>query len=401
MHISEGVLSGPILIAGAMSCAVFLATGLRRMEPRKIPEVALLTSAFFIASLLHIPIGPSSSHLLLNGLLGILLGWAAFPAIFVGLFLQAILFQFGGLTTLGVNTVNMALPAVLTGFIVRPLISQQHIMRSAILTGLCGGAAVLLSGFMVAACLALSGESLTLAGKMILMAHIPVAVVETLIAGAVITAILKSKPEMINGCSPALKAVAVLSVFALTLTGGTAHAHRVNIFAWWDGSAVQTESYFASGTKAINAKVEMKDAENNTVATCRTDNKGRCTLTAKEPGRYRITVYAGMGHKADTELIIGKDSLAEGKTYEVNKPVQVQDAGPTASSPLKGESEKKCLTQEDIDRIIEKRLRPLYTVLERIEQEQHKVRIKDVAGGIGYILGLAGIALYVWSRRKT
>ena len=401
MHISEGVLSGPVLMAGAVSCAVFLATGLRRMEPRKIPEVALLTSAFFIASLLHIPIGPSSSHLLLNGLLGILLGWAAFPAIFVGLFLQAILFQFGGLTTLGVNTINMALPAVLTGCIVRPFISKQRIMRSAILSGLCGGSAVILSGFMAAACLALSGESLALASKMILMAHIPIAVVETLIAGAVITALLKAKPEMINGCGPILKAVAVLSVFALTLTGGTAHAHRVNIFAWWDGSAVQTESYFASGNKAINAKVEMKNAENNTVATCMTDSQGRCVLAAKEPGRYRITIYAGMGHKADTELIIGKDKRAEVETHEANKPVQAQNAGPTASSSLKGESEKNCLTQEDMDRIIEKRLTPLYAVLQKIEQEQHKVRMKDVAGGIGYILGLAGIALYIWSRRKT
>ena len=400
MHISEGVLSGPVLAAGAVSCAVFLGTGLRRMEPHRIPEVALLTSTFFIASLLHIPIGPSSSHLLLNGLLGILLGWSAFPAIFVGLLLQAVLFQFGGLTTLGVNTVNMALPAVLTGYIVRPFISKRHIVRSAILSGLGGGAAVLSSGLMTAACLALSGESLTLAGKMILMAHLPVAVIETLTVGAIIIALLKTKPEMIKSRRPAVKTAAILSICILASTGGTAHAHRVNIFAWWDGSAVQTESYFANGARAVNASVEMKNAENNVVAACMTDSQGRCALSPKKPGKYRITVYAGMGHKGFTELVVGKDNRAEPDRQESNRPAPARDARPAHSALMKAGSGGNCLTQKDIDRAMEKRLTPLYSVLQRIEQEQHRVRMKDVAGGIGYILGFAGMALYVQSRRK-
>ena len=112
MHISEGVLSTPVLLSGAALTVVGTAIGLKKMDYDRIPQVAVLSAAFFVASLIHVPIGPSSVHLILNGLLGLLLGWAAFPAILVGLALQALLFQYGGLIVLGVNTFNMAMPAV-------------------------------------------------------------------------------------------------------------------------------------------------------------------------------------------------------------------------------------------------------------------------------------------------
>jgi cobalt/nickel transport system permease protein len=112
VHISEGVLSPSVLIAGAALTTAGVAVGLKNLDHEKIPATGILSAAFFVASLVHVPIGPSSVHMILNGLLGLILGWKAFPAILVGLALQALLFQFGGITTLGVNTLNMALPAV-------------------------------------------------------------------------------------------------------------------------------------------------------------------------------------------------------------------------------------------------------------------------------------------------
>ena len=112
MHISEGVLSPAVLGAGAVLAAAGIVIGLRKLDYDRLMTVAILAAAFFVGSLIHVPIGPSSVHLILNGLLGMLLGWAAFPSIFVALMLQAILFQYGGITVLGVNTFNMAFPAV-------------------------------------------------------------------------------------------------------------------------------------------------------------------------------------------------------------------------------------------------------------------------------------------------
>jgi len=113
MHISEGILSPAILTGGAALTAIAVGIGLKKIDYEEIPNIGILTSGFFIASLIHIPIGPASVHLVLNGMLGLILGWKAFPAILVGLALQALFFQFGGITTLGINTLNMALPAVI------------------------------------------------------------------------------------------------------------------------------------------------------------------------------------------------------------------------------------------------------------------------------------------------
>ncbi len=125
MHISEGVLSPAVLAGGAALAAAGTAIGLKKMDYEAIPRVAILSAAFFVATLIHVPVGPVGLHLVLNGLMGLLLGWLAVPAILIALFLQALLFQFGGLTVLGVNTVTMALPAVICFYVFRPFLRRH------------------------------------------------------------------------------------------------------------------------------------------------------------------------------------------------------------------------------------------------------------------------------------
>ncbi len=198
MHISEGVLSVPVLGAGAVLTLGGLAIGLHKMDYDKLPEVAVLSSVFFVASLIHVPIGPSAAHLILNGICGLLLGWLAFPAIFVGLTLQAVLFEFGGLTTLGVNTFNMAFPAVILGFLCRYFIESSH---SAVRIGaefVAGAGAILLSGVLVAASLVLAlGHSMESAARLVVLAHVPVMIIEGLITVFVVEFIRRVRPEML------------------------------------------------------------------------------------------------------------------------------------------------------------------------------------------------------------
>jgi len=115
VHIPDGVLGEPWLIGGFVVAAVLAGVSVLLFKCREedIARVALLTAAFFVASLIHVRVGPTSVHLLLNGLLGVVLGWRAAVAIPVGLFLQAALFNHGGFTTLGVNSCVMVVPALL------------------------------------------------------------------------------------------------------------------------------------------------------------------------------------------------------------------------------------------------------------------------------------------------
>ncbi|MGC8602715.1 MAG: cobalt transporter CbiM, partial [Desulfomonilaceae bacterium] len=183
---------------GVVLTAAGLAIGLRKMNYEKLPEVAVLSSVFFVASLIHVPVGVSSAHLILNGISGVLLGWLAFPAIFVGLTLQAVLFGFGGLTTLGVNTFNMAFPAVIMGFLCRRFLKGSHIPMRLISEFVAGAGAILLSGLLVALTLLLGlGQSFWAGAGVVIMAHVPIMVAEGFITVFVVEFILKVRPEML------------------------------------------------------------------------------------------------------------------------------------------------------------------------------------------------------------
>jgi cobalt/nickel transport system permease protein len=198
MHISEGVLSAPVLLAGAAVAAAGVAIGLKRLQHERIPQTAILSSAFFVASLIHVPVGFTSAHLILNGLLGAVLGWAAFPAILVALLLQAVLFQFGGLTVLGVNTATMALPAVACAWALRPLLLSQRNGQAALGGFLCGSLSVFLSGILVAAALIGTGEAFQQAALAIFLANLPVTVIEGLVTAATVVFLQRVKPEILS-----------------------------------------------------------------------------------------------------------------------------------------------------------------------------------------------------------
>src|SRR5579871_1324305 len=117
VHISDGVLSGPWVLGGFCGMALLMLAACYRVRDEEIPRIALMTAAFFVASLIHVRVGPSSVHLLLNGLVGVVLGRRAPLAILVGLGLQAVLLGHGGFTTVGVNACVMALPALLAGWL--------------------------------------------------------------------------------------------------------------------------------------------------------------------------------------------------------------------------------------------------------------------------------------------
>ncbi|MGB8991186.1 MAG: cobalt transporter CbiM [Desulfobaccales bacterium] len=198
MHISEGVLSPAVLAGGAALTVVGTAIGLKKIDYEAIPRVAILSAAFFVASLIHVPVGPVGVHLVLNGLMGLLLGWMAVPAILIALFLQALLFQFGGLTVLGVNTVTMAAPAVICFYAYRGLLRRPG---TAAATGAfaCGVTGILLSGLLVAAALITTGQAFFQVAELVLLAHIPIMIIEGIMTLFIFLFLTKVRPEMLEG----------------------------------------------------------------------------------------------------------------------------------------------------------------------------------------------------------
>ncbi len=141
VHIADNVLATGWWAGGFAVAAALAALAAWRVRDEEIPRIALLTAAFFVASSFHIRVGPTSVHLLLNGLVGVLLGLRAGLAIPVGLLLQYLLLQHGGISTLGVNSCVLTLPALGAWALFRLLNRAPWLRRPsfrAVLVGFCG-----------------------------------------------------------------------------------------------------------------------------------------------------------------------------------------------------------------------------------------------------------------------
>lgn len=198
-HLVDGMLSADVIVGGAVLAAAGLGWSLRRLDSERIPQIGILSAAFFVASLVHVPVGPTSAHLILTGLLGIVLGASAIPAIFIALLLQAVFFGYGGITVLGVNTVVMAAPAL----VCHALFAARIRAGGAFAWGAAAGAlAVALTCALVGAALALSGREFFLAAKLIFLAHLPVMILEGAVTGAATAFLHKVKPDVLSATVP-------------------------------------------------------------------------------------------------------------------------------------------------------------------------------------------------------
>lgn len=215
MHIHEGILAATphgqaVLLAGAVAAAAGTAIGLYKMDYQRLPQAAVLSSAFFVASLIQVPIGPAMAHLMLTGLMGLVLGWTAFPAVLVALVLQATFLSTGGPITLGLNTFVMAAPAVACYYLFRRPVQNR---RSGVVYAAgfaAGGLAILLSAGLVTGSLVLAGREFESLGKAFLTAHLPIAVVEGFVTGSVVVLLRKVRPEVLEAAllTPAPQEVA-------------------------------------------------------------------------------------------------------------------------------------------------------------------------------------------------
>lgn len=197
MHISEGILSAPVLTTGVALTAAGTYIGLKKLDYDRIMTTALLTAAFFVASLVHVPLGPANVHLILNGLMGVTLGWASFPAILAGLFMQAIFFQYGGILVLGVNTFNMAAPAVCSFYLLRPLLVGPA-WKQAAAAWLGGFLSILFTAVLTALSLTLTDEGFLVPAGILITGHLPVMIIEGFITMFTVTFLNRVQPEILS-----------------------------------------------------------------------------------------------------------------------------------------------------------------------------------------------------------
>jgi nickel transport protein len=204
----------------------------------------------------------------------------------------------------------------------------------------------------------------------------------------------------------------VLTLFIFCLFSQTAFAHKVNVFAWTEGTTVHTESYFSSGNKAQSSTITATDQKTGKVlATGKTDSKGEWSFTlspealnAKDP--IVITLNAGQGHTG-TWTLEAEDFAGEAPKQTTNASAETVCKIPSPAPQKTAPAATITLTEEQLQTLIRsavhEELIPLNANLSKLNAQilQPKTTMKDIFGGIGYILGLLGLAAFMQYRKKA
>ena len=177
-----------------------------------------------------------------------------------------------------------------------------------------------------------------------------------------------------------------------------ASAHRVNIFAFVDGDAVQVECGFNRSQKVKQGTVEVFDATTGAqLLQGTTDDNGvfRFPVTAelrKAGHDLNIRIIAGEGHQND--WTVAADELASSGTPKAVAVAAAEvpatpaslvagQAAPSAAAPVAAVSGGA--TPAEIERIVDAALDAKLSPIKRMLAEQTEAgpNLRDIIGGIG------------------
>ncbi len=175
-------------------------------------------------------------------------------------------------------------------------------------------------------------------------------------------------------------------------------AHKVYLFAWVEGDTVYTDSYFPNKSKVIGGRIEVYDPAGHKLLEGRTDDKGAFAFKIPQKTDLRIVLEATMGHK--TEFTLKAEELG-GDVEEAQTPSEQTPK----ESEIRAESSTGVeVDREEIRRVVEEsldlKLKPVLRQLAKLQEEEGP-GLTEAVGGIGYIVGLMGLVLYVRSRKSS
>ncbi len=213
----------------------------------------------------------------------------------------------------------------------------------------------------------------------------------------------KNKAIIAISWQPVRRCITAMATILL-LVSPTAFAHKLNMFAYVEGNKIFAEGYFTDGKKAKNSTITVFDPDNNQLLQGISDKDGQFTFAIPKQSDLRITVNAGMGHQA--EYLLLKNELSEetesalttsiataSKSANANDNSDIQH---TKSSQVTTNLDNDAMRTE-IERAVGKAIKPLMRELSTMRSEKS---LADIIGGIGFIFGLFGVAMYFKSRQQ-
>ena len=207
---------------------------------------------------------------------------------------------------------------------------------------------------------------------------------------------------IMNSCCRNRRFRAAFFVWTLLLLAAEpAAAHKVSVFAWVEGDLIHTESKFSRGKMVKGGRIVVSDLQGNRILEGDTNGNGLFSFKVPKRASLKVELQAGMGHRAEWIIQaeeLGVDPLpgkAGPETQGTSTARQPEDTLiQTESSPALTADE----VQQAVERALDRKLGPALKML--AESRERTPNLTDVLSGIGYILGLVGVAAYFHYRKK-
>lgn len=206
--------------------------------------------------------------------------------------------------------------------------------------------------------------------------------------------------------------LALLFVFTVP-----AHAHKVNLFANVEGDRISVEGYFNDGKRAQNSNVTVFGPDGAKLVEGKTDDNGMFSFVIPQRTDLRISLYAGMGHRAEytvqaSELgagdaAAGGDSAANGiarpeATTEAAEEAAAGEGSAATSGGMAGTGAAPAVPAAEIQAMVRQAVgEALNPVMRNLSELKEQRTFSDIVGGIGFIVGIIGVFFYLKARRTT
>lgn len=186
-----------------------------------------------------------------------------------------------------------------------------------------------------------------------------------------------------------LRGALMLLLAALPLQA--ALAHKLKVFATAEGRTIEGYVYFPGGGRGRNLQVLFLGPDGARLGETVADADGRFRYEAADAMDHRVVVDSGDGHRG--EYVVSAAELGGAPPAGAGAAPATIAAGEIPDTPAGADD---AALEQLVDRAVARHVRPLR---EQLEAYEEKVRLHDVLGGLGWILGLFGLAAWLHARR--
>lgn len=185
-------------------------------------------------------------------------------------------------------------------------------------------------------------------------------------------------------------------LMAVAAVAPPALAHKIIVNTFVAGDTIEGEVGFSDGAMATDTPVTVRAPDGRVLGETRTDADGFFSFTPTEAVEHVFRADLGAGHVAEARV-----PVADLPAVLSGGAAPVAEAEPATTAPVEDtRAPQATLTpamRQAIAEAVRDEVRPLWRELASYKEKND---LQTILGGIGYIVGLFGVAFYLMGRQR-